>query len=192
MNEPVLYEGCLAYAIEEPVLLRILEARARVLMHHPEAPLHLQLPPHVTVKYLGHQPLSIHTALQREICGLSPERFFVTISKSDIFYHPDETCNLNFRLHPHSALLAIHYAASTTMRRCGCVDRDKFAGLNYSPHITVADGVSTVNLTEDLAVLEELVGMSVELSTLILFRKVCHEAILPEVVAHWSSAQHAE
>ena len=186
MNEAVLYEGCLAYAIEEPALRRIMEARARVLRLHPEAPLHLQLPPHVTVKYLGHQPLSIHTELQREIHNLSAERFVVTISESDVFYHSDGTCNLNVRLQQHPALLALQQAAGTSMRKCGCVDNDKFTGINYRPHITVADGLRAVNVRKDLTVAEELVGMSVELSTLILLRKPCQEAILPEVVARWS------
>jgi 2'-5' RNA ligase len=189
VNEPVLYEGCVAYAIEEPALARILQARARVLLHHPEAPPHLQLPPHVTVKYLGHQPLSVHIDLQREMCSLSPQRFIVTISKADMFYHRDETCNLNLELHPHAALQALHEDARTSMRRCGCADPDKFAGSNYRPHVTVADGVSPINLKEDLPVLEALVGMTVELSTLILLRKPCDEAVLPEVVARWSSAR---
>jgi 2'-5' RNA ligase len=185
VNEPVLYEGCLAYAVEEPALARILEARAHVLRRHPEAPAHLQLAPHVTVKYLGHQPLSVHTDLQREICSLPPERFSVPISNSNVFNHRDETCNLNLRLDQHLGLQALHEAARTSMRRCGCPDHDKFAGSNYHPHITVADGLDSSNLTKDLAVLEELVGMSVELSTFILLRKPCDEAVLPEVVARW-------
>lgn len=189
MNEALLYEGCLAYAVEEPAQQRILRARARLLRHHPEAPPHLQLMPHVTVKYLGHQPLSAHVKLQREICGLSAERLSLTILKPDIFYHADETCNLNLEFQPHASLLALHNAAGTSMRNCGCADRDNFAGINYRPHITIADGLRIDNPAEDLAVLDELRGTSVELSTLILLRKPCREAVLPEIVARWPASQ---
>jgi 2'-5' RNA ligase len=187
VNSSKLWEGCLAYAVHAAFEKRVLDLRTQILIRHPEAPAHLQLPPHVTVKYLGHQPFELQQRLLRDLRALTPASCVLPVNSVGSFTSAGGTLNLHLRLDSHPALLSLQEQAAIVLSRLGCIDLDRHTGERYQPHITVCDGLSPTSLDEDLELLETLPGQMVELKTLVLLRKPVAEDVLPETVDSWSA-----
>lgn len=187
MNSSNMWEGCLAYAVRDAFERRLLDLRTRILDRHPEAPPHLQLPPHVTVKYLGHQPFQLQQRLLQDLRALSPAVCVLPVVSAGSFTSAAGTLNLHVRLDAHPALVALQAQAAGVMSRLGCVDLDRHTGERYQPHITVCDGLSPTSLDEDLELLGSLAGQLAEMDTLVLLRKPVARDVLPEIVDTWTA-----
>jgi 2'-5' RNA ligase len=179
-----LWEGCFAYLVEDPARESIARVRDRILSAHPFAPPHLQLPLHVTVKYLGNQQLSVQSQLAEELRREpAPSIDAEILDAREIRGTAGWSVQLGLTRVP--SLIALQARTMALIEASGAVDCDLWTGEAYSPHITVADGLtfpSQIGISPDV---RELMGTRILLSRLVLFRKPAAIAILPELVALW-------
>jgi 2'-5' RNA ligase len=177
------WEGCLAYAISCPLAAEILEARRRLEERRPEAPAHLQLPPHVTVKYLGHRRRPDLDALLQRLRMLPTRCVEVEVIDVGVFTR-EGVSNIHLALEQHEDLLDLQRAAEAKLLALGLDDGDRCRGPHYRPHITIIDGIENASPDADPS-LRALVGRSALLRELVLFRKPVEALRVPEIWARW-------
>jgi len=192
LSEPT-HEGCLAYVPASQALPPLEELRSALRRSFPQPPEHLQLPLHVTLKWLGLRTQRdldqvLGALLECEAARVAPRVLSAGICEQAGYF------GVALQLEPIPELRRLQRHAEMQLQRLGLIDADRHCGAHYAPHLTLLDGVASgaqakelaSSLTHRLEHTAERLGR-IDLTSLVLFRKPLAREVLPEIWAHWSA-----
>jgi 2'-5' RNA ligase len=183
MNTPPpadeMREACLAYLVDPPARETVLALRERLAAVRPNLPPHLQLPPHVTVKFLGRRSPAVVNELHRRFQALPICTLELACHAAEVFELGGEKFNIHLAIAVGGPLAGLQAAAERVLRQVGCPDNDRYRGPRYRPHITVVDYAGHPTI-EELRLLESALPLRISLRTLVQFEKPAGRPVLPQ------------
>jgi 2'-5' RNA ligase len=148
-DEHLRYAAALVLALPADLGDLVLELRRRLPRLGPAS---RQLPPHLTVLFLGEGDGRILAALQQGLLALAPVAVAVELGPAGVFTHARSVTNLHLTVRERGSLRDLHRRAIGVCAGRGWEPQTVYLRERYVPHISLFDRISVAPETAREAV----------------------------------------
>jgi len=167
------YESALAFELPATLEAQVYDLRRSLDIR---APSEHQLPPHLTLLYLGRMWGSQLAALAARLEALRNEKAGGRLEGLGFFDFSGRRTNVHVRIDPDPSLLELHERALDIGRQFDWFEPGRFVGADYVPHVSILDRISSDDCTPQVMCPEWAKAGSVRLANLHMMAKRLDEA----------------